>query len=305
MAGSPRFPQFVPLRLDDRPLFSEFLHAYQPETSELTFTNLYIWRNHYGLRWSLRDDMLVLLCEPPGPPPFFLPPVGPGPRRDAAVELLDWLRRERQVPEPCIARADDRLARELSEGAGFAIGPQREHFDYVYETGKLIALAGRAYHAKKNHLNKLRASCRFSYEPMTPEHVPACLAFQSAWCDCNRCADDLSLMHEWDAVRELLGAFDRLEVTGGVITIEGRVEAFTVGELLNAETAVVHIEKANAAIPGLYTAVNQQFCEHAWGGVPRINREQDLGDEGLRQAKLSYHPARLVEKYVIEPAAPA
>jgi hypothetical protein len=115
----------------------------------------------------------------------------------------------------------------------------------------------------------------------------------------------MNLMHEWDAVRELLGAFDELAVTGGVIMVDGSLEAFAVGELLSADTAVVHIEKANAQIPGLYSLINQQFCEHAWSSIALINREQDLGDEGLRQAKLSYHPERLVEKYRIRLASGA
>ncbi len=303
MTDAPFFPRFKPLGLEDRALIAERLRAYQPETSELTFTNLFIWRRHYGLEWSLSGDMLLLACAPGNEHPFCLPPIGPAPRRETVRELLSWLREARQAPAPFIARADERLVRELSGNPEFSIEPQREHFDYRYTSADLIQLAGRKYHGKKNHLNKFRSAYRFVYEPMTREHVPACLEFQDTWCNCNRCEDDMNLMHEWDAVKEVLGAFDQLGVQGGVIMVEGVVEAFTLGELLNNETAVVHIEKANARIPGLYSVINQQFCEHAWSSVPFINREQDLGDNGLRQAKLSYHPDRLVEKYVIRLAA--
>lgn len=106
-------------------------------------------------------------------------------------------------------------------------------------------------------------------------------------------------MGEWGAIEEALKNFIALEMQGGVILIEGEVEAFTLGELLNKDTAVVHIEKANPEIRGLYALINQQFCEQAWGKVPFINREQDLGEPGLRTAKLSYNPIRLVEKYRI------
>jgi len=303
MADAALFPHFKPLGIEDRALIAGRLQAYEPETSELTFTNLFIWRRYYGLEWSLSGDMLLLACNPENKTPFCLPPIGPGPRRETVGELLSWLREARQAPDPFISRADGKLVRELSGNPEFSIEPEREHFDYRYRSADLIGLAGRKYHGKKNHLNKFRATCRFSYEPMTREHVPACLKFQDAWCNCNRCADDMNLMHEWAAVKELLGAFDRLGVQGGVILIDGIVEAFTLGELLNRETAVVHIEKANAQIPGLYSVINQQFCEHALSGVPFINREQDLGDEGLRQAKLSYQRERLVEKYVIRLAA--
>lgn len=98
---------------------------------------------------------------------------------------------------------------------------------------------------------------------------------------------------------QALRNFTALEMQGGVIRIDGEVEAFTLGELLNKDTAVIHIEKANPEIRGLYAAINQQFCDQAWGRVPYLNREQDLGEPGLRTAKLSYHPHHLVEKFRI------
>jgi hypothetical protein len=299
MATIPLFPNFKPLELEDRESIREILWAYQPETSELTFTNLFIWRRHYSTQWCLLRDTLLLLCSDGSGGVFGLPPVGPASRAEAVRLLLSWLHEEKAQAQPGIARADSRLAEELAASPDFIIAPRREHFDYVYKTDGLIQLAGRRYHGKKNHINKFRSSCCFAYESMTTEHVQACLKLQDAWCDCNRCTEDMNLMGEWEAIKELLGSFDRLAVQAGVIVIDGVVEAFTLGELLNKDTAVVHIEKANAQIPGLYAVINQQFCEHAWSGVPFVNREQDLGDDGLRQAKLSYHPERLVEKFSI------
>ena len=299
MADMPLFPHFRQLDPDDRDSIREILWAYQPETSELTFTNLFIWRRHYGTQWCLWRDTLLFLCSNADGSLFGLPPVGPSVRTEAVRLLLAWLREEKKQPQPCIARADIRLVQELTASPGFSFEPRREHFDYVYRTNDLIQLAGRKYHGKKNHVNKFRSSCSFTYEPITAEHVQACLKLQDAWCDCNRCSEDMNLMGEWEAIKELLGSSDGLAVQGGVILINGVVEAFTLGELLNKETAVVHIEKANAQIPGLYAVMNHQFCEYAWSGVQFVNREQDLGDEGLRQAKLSYHPERLVEKFTI------
>ncbi|HEY9074330.1 MAG TPA: phosphatidylglycerol lysyltransferase domain-containing protein, partial [Desulfobaccales bacterium] len=103
-----------------------------------------------------------------------------------------------------------------------------------------------------------------------------------------------------EAVKAGLINFHDLNLQGGVIEIDGRVEAFTLGELLNNETVVVHIEKANPLVQGLYTAINQEFCRHSWSQVPFINREQDLGLPGLRMAKMSYHPHHLVEKFRIQ-----
>ena len=111
------------------------------------------------------------------------------------------------------------------------------------------------------------------------------------------CEEDLSLLGEQEAVREALTHFSTFKIQGGVILINHQVEAFALAELLNEQTAVVHIEKANPGIPGLYAVMNQQFSEQSWRHVPFINREQDLGEPGLRQAKLSYHPDHLIEKF--------
>jgi hypothetical protein len=109
----------------------------------------------------------------------------------------------------------------------------------------------------------------------------------------------MNLLDEWEAVREALKHFSSLRIEGGVILIDDKVGAFALGELLNRQTAVVHIEKANPQIPELYAVINQQFCERSWQNVTYVNREQDLGETGLRKAKLSYHPAHLEEKFQI------
>jgi len=117
------------------------------------------------------------------------------------------------------------------------------------------------------------------------------------WCKIRRCEDDMNLLSESEVVRESLVHFPVLKIDGGVILIDGKVEAFTLGELLNDQTAVVHIEKANPENPGLYAMINQQFCENRWRDLLYINREQDLGEPGLRKAKLSYYPDHFVESF--------
>jgi hypothetical protein len=106
-------------------------------------------------------------------------------------------------------------------------------------------------------------------------------------------------MDEWEAVKEALTHFQDLGLAGGVVCIGGRLEAFTVGEKLNADTAVIHLEKANPEIRGLYAAINQSSLEQDWQDTPWVNREQDLGEPGLRKAKLSYHPHHLEEKFTV------
>jgi hypothetical protein len=295
----PKFPEFKPVELADRGFLHELFWKYQPETSELNFTNVFIWREHYHIQWSMHNQFLLIACKSEAGNCFALPPLGPGNRAQVSRELLQWMRENRGDKDPSIQRADQRLKDELEPAGLFLIEPAREHFDYLYRSEDLIKLSGNKYHAKKNHLNKFRKTYQFSYQPLTTRLVDECLEVAELWCEAKRCHEDLDLMDEARAVREILLNFEALKLQAGVIVVNDRVEAFALGEMLNQNTAVVHIEKANPQIPQAFVVINQQFAEHEFSQVPFINREQDLGDDGLRRAKESYHPLRLVEKFRI------
>ncbi|MDO8568075.1 MAG: phosphatidylglycerol lysyltransferase domain-containing protein [Dehalococcoidales bacterium] len=263
----------------------------------MTFTNLFIWRSHYGVRWSLYRDWLLFIFGS-GNGLHALPPVGPSSRQEVTLTLLRWLR-EQGAGDARIERADKRLIDELADIDLFQVEPSREHFDYVYRSQNLVNLAGRKYHAKRNYINTFRKTNEFSYEDFTTAHVPACLDMAERWCRMRRCEEDMSLEAESIAVREAVENFNALKIQGGVIKLNESVEAFALGEMLNPKTAVVHIEKADPDIRGLYAIINQQVCEHNWQDVEFINREQDLGEANLREAKLSYQPDHMVEKFRI------
>jgi hypothetical protein len=295
----PVFPRFKPFALEDRTMIRNLLWAYQPETSELTFTNLFMWRSHYGYQWSLEGDRLLVVSTAADNQAWALPPVGPPPRADLCRQVLEWLRETHGVTDPAIERADPRLAAELEGQPDFVVEPTRDHFDYVYRTADLIGLAGGKYHAQRNHINSLSRSYRYRYEPLREEYLSACLYLCARWCQVEKCEEDMSLLGEWEAIGEVLANYQVLGLQGGVILVDDRVQAFSCGELLNEDTAVIHLEKADPELRSLYAVINQQFTREVWTGVPLINREQDLGEPGLRKAKLSYHPHRLVEKYRI------
>ena len=299
VAIKPSFPDFKPIQLEDRDIFRDIFSQYKPETSEWTFTNLFIWRSHYGFRWSIYKDWLLVLCEEIPNSFYAMQPIGPPSRREVTNMLLGWLREEKGEAASFIEKGDKRLILELDGANNLYIEPTRDNFDYVYRREDLVRLAGNKYRSKRNHINKLLRSHLFTYASLNEEHIDACLKLQEKWCKMRRCNEDLNLMGEWEAIREILANYHALKVTGGVIMIEGRVEAFTIGELLNDQTAVVHIEKANPEVPGLYPIINQQCCDKCWRDVSYVNREQDLGIPGLREAKLSYYPDHFVEKYRI------
>lgn len=295
----PEFPVFVPLELKDRAVFQAFFSEYRPEISELTFTNLFIWRSHYKFHWSLYKDWLVIVSLEGEYGTYAMEPVGPPPRDEVTRLVLEWIRDEKDEKNPRIERADDRIVEELQDVKGVSIEPTRDHFDYVYLRDDLVKLAGNKYRSKRNHINQLLRTYSYRYEELAPDHIKDCIELQERWCTLRRCEDDLDLLGEWDAVKEILKHYTNLETQGAVITIDNKVMAFTIGQMLNGDTAVVHIEKADPEIPGLYPAINQLFCENGLKKATYINREQDLGIPGLREAKLSYYPDHMVKKFRI------
>jgi len=135
------------------------------------------------------------------------------------------------------------------------------------------------------------------YMPLTEALVQDCIDNELEWCEKRNCDEVLDLRCEKFAIIEALLKFSYLELSGGVIMIGGKVEAFTFGEALNEDTAVIHVEKGNPDINGIYAVINQEYCVNNWESMQYINREEDMGIEGLRKAKESYYPVTLIEKY--------
>jgi len=185
------------------------------------------------------------------------------------------------------------------KASGMKAELDRSQSDYVYLVEDLMELKGRRYHRKRNHIKQFRDKYSYRYIPLIPERVPQCLQLEEEWCDLRHCEASPGLYNESVAVKEAFTHFEDLGVKGGAILIDEKVEAFTLGEPLNSETVVIHIEKANPAYDGLYPAINQAFLEQEWSGYTYVNREQDLGEEGLRKAKESYFPHHMVNKYAI------
>jgi uncharacterized protein len=290
---------FVPIHLDHKSVFDEFLHREGPEISELTFTNLFMWRLKYRPTWRIWKDCLLIVMAPDAGIPFALPPVGPGNKADALGFCTDYLAGFGSSPR--IARVSEDFVKRFVDPDGYEIHEDPENHDYVYLTQDLIELPGNKFHRKKNHLNRFVKNYRFEYRTLDQDLVDCVLRMQEDWCEMRECAESPDLYEEDRAVYEALTHFGELDFTGGAIVIDSKVEAFSLGEPLNPETAVIHIEKANPAISGLYAAINQRFCQGAWSGTTYINREQDLGVEGLRKAKQSYYPHHMVQKYVVTP----
>lgn len=299
MTSFPPLPNMRPLTLADRDAVSALVREQPRQQSELTFTNLFIWRDAYQLQLSDVGGALAIFSWRADPEDSFLfPPLGESANADTVRRCLEHMAASGHAA--VMPRATEQDLGRLGIAADqFAIAPDRDNWDYVYLVQDLIELRGNRYHRKRNHLEQFTSQHQFAYRRLTPDLVPSCRELQDRWCDDKHCDLVATLRAESKAVKEVLDNFEALGVTGGCVEIADGIEAFALGELLNPDTVVIHIEKANAAFHGLYQAINRQFLEQEWQHIGYVNREQDLGIEGLRKAKESYYPHHMVEKFTV------
>ncbi len=280
----------APISLEDREFVTSMLRRHPVEVSELTFTNLFVWRAARPVRLARSEDALTFLVEPRG---ILGPPLGEGHPLEVARALAGGV--------DGFTRISKRTADALQE-KGLSVMPDRDNADYVYRVADLAQLAGRKYAKKRNLVRQCLDSHRCEYEPITPGRIAECVDLQHRWCRARDCGKDPGLCGENLAILEAFAHYETLRLLGGAVRVDGRIEAFALGEELSPGTAVCHFEKAMTDFRGLGQLINQWFALHALGGFEFVNREQDLGLPGLRQAKESYHPHHLVEKYSTTPA---
>jgi uncharacterized protein len=292
--------KFQPISLQDKPLFDLYFRKRRYDNSDCTFTNLYMWRKAYRIAWTVENGFLYLKGSWDGTV-FAFAPFGRTEAgfEDAVLKLIEYFH-EHNLPFIMKGVTADILgALQVHKSGRFANREDRDSYDYVYYARALVESKGRAYNSKKNHINFFERNYpNYEYRPITDDVLPSCIDMALQWHDANKC-QDIMLEFEKDAIAEALNNFDYLSLQGGVILLDGKVEAFAFGEYLNEDTAVIHIEKGNPAIRGIYQIINREFCRNAWMTCTYINREEDMGIPGLREAKQSYRPIKMVEKYDI------
>jgi len=288
--------RFKPLTLDDRPLVMDYLRRYPPDVSELTFTNLFVWRGTRPIWMGYVEDCLIFLSVPQDQGAdsriLFGPPAGPTPLATVLAALGPEGTRLERVPQ---------ATAEAAQKIGMCIVEDRDNFDYVYRVSDLAELSGRRYHKKRNLVKQCLSQHTCDYEAITPALIQECREFQDRWCSVRQCGLDPGLCGEYEAIREMFDQYQVLDLIGGAIRVDGIIQAFSVGEQLNPDTAVCHFEKAMPDVQGLSQLINHWFALHSIRGFEYENREQDLGIAGLRQAKESYYPHHLISKYRVYP----
>ena len=295
----PQFPRRRPLALGDQAAIRAAFAATSPEISDFTFACLWVWRRTLEVEVSALDGGIAFIVNSTRCARFALPPIGVADPGAAARRLVDSLVDE-IGPAAGLRLVPAGLATELAR-EGLTVAPDPGAADYVYRTSDMVELPGKRYAAKRNWVRRCLAGHSCEYEKIRGPVVAECAAYMEEWCAERACDEDANLCAEASAMRETFAAWDELGLRGGAIRVDGAVRAFAVGEQLSPEMGVQHFEKADAKIPGLYQVIAQWFAREEFADVPWINREEDLGNEGLRKAKLSYHPARMVEKFIVAP----
>ncbi len=290
------FPDFIDIDLGMKPYFDGLLTLQAPLASEYTFTNIFIWRHLYRFRACSLDGALCIKgVDRSGVEFLMIVAKDTGAYVDTVQRISDRYRRESGTVR--LFRVEERFVEPLKRTfPAMTTEDDRDNSDYVYLSSDLIDLKGRKYDGKRNHIKRFRERYTYDYAPITDALRDECVELTEVW---HKTKGSDGIEADITATREAITNFGPLGLTGGVIRIDGKVRAFSIAERLNAETAVIHIEKYDPSYEGLAQVMNQQLCSQACSAFKYINREQDMGIQGLRRSKLSYNPAFLLNKYKI------
>lgn len=285
----PKYPDFKPIEIEDLSVFNRFFKDYPPEISEFTFTNLYAWRETYKFKAAILSGMLIV-CSGSEKQRRFFYPVGAGDIKSVMEEIF-------KGAGSIFIRLPETVKLLFENDARFKIDLDMDNSDYLFKTADLAALAGRKYDGKRNLIRKFKSKYQYEYFELKEENAAECLEFEEQWCTIKDCDSVASLDNERRAIREMINNCSSFGLIAGAIKIEGKISAVAIGEKLNPNTLVMHILKADPNIEGLYQAINNEFISRQCGNFRYVNLEQDLGVEGLRKSKLSYHPVKMIKKY--------
>jgi hypothetical protein len=297
----PLFPEFIPISYEHRNEMQHHLPMTIDGVSEYTFANLYLFRRRYQYKVSRVQDKTLIISgiQPPDiknqsggdfatkEKRFFCTPSAV-PGRGILEELFKTHDYWKGIPDSLLTPDRERM-----EGWGITFTEDRDNFDYLYLRTDLAELPGKKYHKKRNLVNLFHANYKnWDAKPLTAELIPTALEIVDKW------RIQKGFDGDFIAATEALEQFDGLFLEGMVYWVEGSPAAFCLGEFLaRGNMFTIHFEKALEDYKGIYQFVNQHYAAALPEKYIHINREQDLGDEGLRQAKMTYRPCGFVRKF--------
>lgn len=287
------------LEIEDLKIIRPYFISLKSEISDINLTNLYLWRRKYNFHYFITDGY-VIIANIKDDRIYFSQPIGDyGDRRmvfDAYLKLKSYCD-EREIAL-YIKKAEERFLEILKENhVNFEAKYSEDEQDYIYDFEELRELSGKKYHKKKNHVNKfLRKYENWSFSWYQEDDFEDINGLLKKWMEPHESSENILIEH--NGILDLLKNLESFELNIGVIRVDGKAVAFIIGEIISDDMLLVHIEKADIEIEGVFTMIGYQLY-NALEGLVWINREQDMGIEGLRKSKLSYNPVRFVKKYEI------
>ena len=290
--------EFKDITVEDKDTITSFTMNSCRRNCDLSFSNLCSWRFMYNTKFAVIDNFLVFKCWLHGRVSYMMP-VGQG---DPEKELIEKLIEDSQLEgEPLrlmgVCQGMKKRLNDILPGK-FEFTTNRDYSDYIYLRSDLATLTGKKFQSKRNHINRFKKEYTYKYVPITPDRVQECLYLEAEWCKANDCDKQDGTGNERQAIVFALEHFEELGLSGGILYANDKIVAFTFGMPINKETFGVHVEKADTTVDGAYAMINFEFANHIPETFTYINREEDLGIEGLRKAKLSYQPETILEKFV-------
>ncbi|MFO7727125.1 MAG: phosphatidylglycerol lysyltransferase domain-containing protein [Desulfonatronovibrio sp.] len=285
--------KFEPVTMDLQHDYIKFLHKTPQLASDFSFANIYGWTEEYGLEIAFDQELAWIRQN--NPEKLYWAPVGNWDINwQKATVNLPESRKIVRIPEKLAAIWQDRLP-EIN------IQSDRDQWDYLYSVTELIQLRGNRFHKKKNLYNQFIKNYDYTYVELGQKNIEEVLALQTEWCLWKECEDSPALEAENKAIVRVLSRWEDLQgLFGAGLMVEGEMVAYTVAEALTDTTVLIHFEKGCPEHKGVYQAINKIFLEKSAGGFEMVNREQDLGDPGLKKAKESYNPTGYLKKYIAE-----
>ncbi|MDR2393059.1 MAG: phosphatidylglycerol lysyltransferase domain-containing protein [Treponema sp.] len=281
----PCYPEWVPISFALQAEIQDRLFQIPDGVSEYTFANLYLFRKRYQYHIALHKHSLIISGEREGKR-FFMSPCEV-PEQEVVMELFKTHDYWKGIPQSVLTANQDRLLQW-----GIEITEDRDNFDYLYLRTDLAQLPGKKYHKKRNLVNAFRNAYTHEEQPLSVELLPQAMMVLERW------RQDKGEDGDYHAAKEVLELFTLLGMQGSIYYINGQPAAWCLGEALaQGRIFGIHFEKAIDAYKGIYQFMNQTFAASLSEHYTYINREQDLGDEGLRQAKMTYRPWGFVRKY--------
>lgn len=292
---------FKRLIIEDKNMLDEFINPYKFLSCEYSFTTLYIWREACDICFTVHKGALIIKKKDFEGRYYFMQPLGYSKEnlKEIVEALMDY--KTEHNMNYLFKDFDEDFMEEIKEiygdVKGICIKEDRDNFDYLYEAEKLIKLSGKKLHGKKNHYNSFVKNYNYEVKDIKEvEVISDVIVAAEKWYKGNN--DDNILLYELQGIKDVVKNMEIMDIKGIAVYVDGKIVAFSLGEKLNANLAVIHIEKGDMNYNGVYSFINKTFIDRCFSDVKIINREQDLGIDGLRKSKLSYHPLKLEKKYI-------